>query len=1724
MSFFDLFNINIPTNKVDNTTPVKPTEVVGVEQNHFSNIPQSQSINLEVKYDLEDEKTQNLLYNALENQVNLLNEEYKTAKKSNGWISGAWDWAKDTFNFGASSEKAQDEINKAKNELEKVKNKEIDIKEAYKNITGKEPTDDEIEQLLNGEISLKDISKAGESLNNYQEGQKMSTDVVADIVSGIASVGVVAFGTALGVCAAPFTAGASLGAIGAGVALAAGTGAAVKSAIKASDCIGNEKQYSGKDALYDVMTGSFNGAMGPISNGAGGAIGTGIMKLAGMEALETTAKTALKVAGGEVVEEIIEESAEAVAKNTGKTLLQKGVTILAKGFDMATDGTLSGAADGFSRAAAEGRWEDIPQDTLNNAVMGFFASPIIGSGFNIAGKAGTKLANTKAGEAIKELVFDNLSKAGDYFSDLAHQYTPNLANSFDNLGVKINDKLATTAINNAIVKNSDDSLSVTIGDYVINVASDEIPDEIKGDNLKIYSWLCDGVKKYETNPSALFQVDSNSTADLTEIKATQVYDFSNRFTQKETDELIQKYQQNPEKLIELCELKNDDNYKYSSREILQLAKSVEISPELTLELCTTGNYTPWHIDFILQNHSDKQELILNLIKIKDSYDNSLFMGNDLIEILNMTPVEQNRIINFVQADSSLIATRFRDYNTIQKILQIYGDNYRVALELGGKTTYNGQLFFQNSDIENIGNILKAKPQIALEFLATIDSLGYQQFADRESFLNFVTRNLSNLDEKQLQNALFLFKAGKTDGLDTLATLEDEQLQNAHKFIKSLVSEKVYELATLEGEQLQNAFKAIDAGIYDGKFILELSQIANPNKMDTVLELASEFQINTPQYLKALVNLEEAELQNAISFMRSTNSRSMTLLQNEGGINIAKTKTSESQPIWELDNQQNIPEIIRKFYNLHITKKTTLLEDGNIVKDTEILRPSKTHEAWLQNSDTTILLKHTDNSDLRDILYQIEIKNNAQGEPSEIISTKASDVLAGAYETTTYRLKDYPEDFDILTALQDGTIEQKISDMSLSQGKKTSNVTINSDGSINYIENHSRNGNNIQRNYTQKTDLNNNPIQTNYTYRITSENGKSLLSLNRSWVKNDDGTTTTIINGKKYVTSFDDAIAEIKIIQDDGIETKLALKDLFDSKYYYEPKELEFIEATYESLEKAQEVFYEYCKTLPADNLLAIAKNINSIHLVEDGNASFNVLGQKLRVNLNLATISHELGHSTDTPYIKNISNDEELIKIYQDEFLTFKKEYPKLAQEIIDYFSQNGGSSGTGLSELVAETNMLMTTYGQQQNGVTTRSQYLVRYFPQTVAKAGELLGYNNVSSLDIDFTSVDYKKLTPEQIVQCNDSAIELSSRYNAAVQSIKDTYNKIFGTENKVSARGKSPKSTLEKIIAKQEKGELAEITIEHAARLIGDGYGIRVQMPSLTKAQSDSIVNQCLEGTGKTQAQFQKLIDDGKFTELLADDDFKTTFEILKETRSQGVVDDLIYGIKSKQIVPANGKDDYFNNYGSEITSYLTNAQLIQIDNAYYETYGKHLTFVNKTPVEIPNDTLEMSPEAISTTKPTNTQKAEKPSGYANAQFNVATNHTNKNNPLSDMEVQFRGVEVHKVAEVEHIPYDVRQGKITASNPKYAQYYTPLKGMSPESCIEYNEYLNKTYIWACLKELNLTTDAQKPKLDFELFYGDVQYLQTAGIDINLANKKFTAEELEKITIEGLKKYKAK
>ena len=215
--------------------------------------------------------------------------------------------------------------------------------------------------------------------------------------------------------------------------------------------------------------------------------------------------------------------------------------------------------------------------------------------------------------------------------------------------------------------------------------------------------------------------------------------------------------------------------------------------------------------------------------------------------------------------------------------------------------------------------------------------------------------------------------------------------------------------------------------------------------------------------------------------------------------------------------------------------------------------------------------------------------------------------------------------------------------------------------------------------------------------------------------------------------------------DDGTERIINIKDKLAAFEEYDEEfnvNKEYVVNKYETEEAAQKAFFEFAKTLPADQLITIDNHVSKIFMTEALNSAM-VREGKLCIGLSGAILSHEMGHGIDFEGADvfadeggfvatgKISSNPELTKLYNQEMEKFTREYPHEAQNIIAYFTQMGGgnffgiNTNAGLSELVAETNMLMTTYGQSEKVVQTRSEYLVRYFPKTVAKIGELLEAN---------------------------------------------------------------------------------------------------------------------------------------------------------------------------------------------------------------------------------------------------------------------------------------------------------------------------------------------------------------------------------------------------------------
>ena len=270
-----------------------------------------------------------------------LRQSLNETKSKQGFIGKLWDGFKNLTGIGAGSSKAEKAI-----------------------------TDYE-----NGKISKEEMEKA---VNGYTEGQKMVVDVVADMASGILAIGAFALAVPTG--------GASL-AVGLGLATAVGAGSKVL--IKGGDALLTGKEYSGKDLLYDTVTGGINGVLAPVTNGIGNTVTKTIGTKLGL--------TIVKEGAEEVVEQGVKQGVKQGLKSIvlnqttdviGGTVAKRAVAL---GAGMAVDGALGGAADNMVRAGLNG--ENVLEAGVQGAVGGLIMAPVIGGGFRVAGKAGKALGN-----------------------------------------------------------------------------------------------------------------------------------------------------------------------------------------------------------------------------------------------------------------------------------------------------------------------------------------------------------------------------------------------------------------------------------------------------------------------------------------------------------------------------------------------------------------------------------------------------------------------------------------------------------------------------------------------------------------------------------------------------------------------------------------------------------------------------------------------------------------------------------------------------------------------------------------------------------------------------------------------------------------------------------------------------------------------------------------------------------------------------------------------------------------------------------------------------------------------------------------------------------------------------------------------------------------------------------------------------------------------------------
>ena len=354
-----------------------------------------------------------------------------------------------------------------------------------------------------------------------------------------------------------------------------------------------------------------------------------------------------------------------------------------------------------------------------------------------------------------------------------------------------------------------------------------------------------------------------------------------------------------------------------------------------------------------------------------------------------------------------------------------------------------------------------------------------------------------------------------------------------------------------------------------------------------------------------------------------------------------------------------------------------------------------------------------------------------------------------------------------------------------------------------------------------------------------------------------------------------------------------------------------------------------------------------------------------------------------------------------------------------------------------------------------------------------------SITNIDTSETKLISTKsnLTTEFESELSKQSEELSNLFESNINQAKTQIeNDFYGMSSveDITARAKSSDSIFKKLIKKFKSNELNSTDTAACAQAIDDGYGTRIQLKSISTEESKELIEDCLYGYDISYDQFIKYIngdtstlDEAGITTL---NEIKgTIIDLLKERQSQEVVDQLVDAIGNGRLTITE-----LNNYGDEISSYFTNSQLQEIAEAYYIQTGKKLNIVtyddftqgSGTKFDL-NNTAEYKPNII-------TKGAKKQSGYASSQ--MKTEHVFSDGTTGKGELQIRGKQLNEFADAEHIPYDIRTGKITASDTKYSDVFNIIKDMSSDTYNSYIRFINDTYKYLRYKELGITIPEPK------------------------------------------------
>ncbi len=638
---------------------------------------------------------------------------------------------------------------------------------------------------------------------------------------------------------------------------------------------------------------------------------------------------------------------------------------------------------------------------------------------------------------------------------------------------------------------------------------------------------------------------------------------------------------------------------------------------------------------------------------------------------------------------------------LHSIASLKGEKYKKALDFLEKGIDSDCVVaFVNlteSELKEAEKILETgqPPIVAVHFckLSEEQREFAMQFLDGETEAE-VAANIALEDDETKEKCLKLFKEGiNAEFIQEIAHFNKEQNKRLEELKALKVDDScLAEIATLQKKDYSTALKMLKDGVYDNylNFILEIeNELVKNEDYD---EYRKRNYSKTTSFSLSLLSNKEID---ALTRIREHHPIIRKLMEEEYEISIADIQNDDkAEAIFT--RQIRTPE------GTKITLVITFNEYGEETKSRTEEYSDNSTSSILSNKSGTFRTKYDKHGEIKEMTEFIQ--DREKGYITGVIHSKSSKLLPGVFESTYYDISQFKE------SVEPDTIDEPIENCVTGKGEPISRVVKNSDGSVTYTESIQLNDINTDRTYTEKKDENGNIIYSEYYYQIGYEDEiEPIMDISRTWKKKDNNNVINTINGITYNLHFNDEKKEIRI--SDGEKEKVI--ETKDKLPYY-----------------SSDILWNEIKKLQADTILSIFDRITKWNYCADEDSTANAYLKTLSTGRNNSIITHETGHLlvNDEP---SVIENEEFVETYGTEMETFQTNIPYNEQQYVQYFSPRAGLIGSdGADEFIAESNILLTTYGTTNYRIKTRTQFLEKYFPKTIATVARLTGKNSRESL----------------------------------------------------------------------------------------------------------------------------------------------------------------------------------------------------------------------------------------------------------------------------------------------------------------------------------------------------------------------------------------------------------